>query len=171
MLEKDAILSKISIIKNCLNTINKATGFKPEKLNDIILQDVFVLNLQRAIQACIDISNIIIAKKGYKLPASYKESFVILKQNKFLDEDLADKMISMVGFRNIAVHEYREISIDILQSILLNNIKDFEEYYSLVYTKIDELLSEGLLRRIDVRRTPTENVGFSKKQRKKTRFS
>ena len=65
---------------------------------------------------------------------------MILEQNKFLDKDLADKMISMVGFRNIAVHEYREISIDILQSILLNNIKDFEEFYSLVYSKIDELL-------------------------------
>jgi uncharacterized protein YutE (UPF0331/DUF86 family) len=136
MLEKDAVLSKISIIKNCLNTINRVTGFKPEKLDDFIKHDVFVLYLQRAIQACIDISNIIIAKKGYKLPASYKESFVILEQNK----NLADKMISMVDFRNMAVLDYREISIDILQSILLNNMKDFEEFYSIVYSKIDELL-------------------------------
>jgi uncharacterized protein YutE (UPF0331/DUF86 family) len=140
MLEKDAVLSKISIIKNCLNTINRVTGFKPEKLDDFIKHDVFVLYLQRAIQACIDISNIIIAKKGYKLPASYKESFVILEQNKFLEKDLADKIISMVDFRNMAVLDYREISIDILQSILLNNMKDFEKFYSLIYSKIDELL-------------------------------
>jgi uncharacterized protein YutE (UPF0331/DUF86 family) len=46
----------------------------------------------------------------------------------------------MVDFRNMAVLEYREISIDILQSILLNNMKDFEKFYSLIYSKIDELL-------------------------------
>ncbi|MBI4649424.1 MAG: DUF86 domain-containing protein [Bacteroidia bacterium] len=75
MLEKDAIFSNISIIKNCLNTIKTVTNFKTDKLNDFIVQDVFVLNLQRAIQACIDIANIIISKKGLKLPASYKESY------------------------------------------------------------------------------------------------
>ncbi|MHB1688919.1 MAG: type VII toxin-antitoxin system HepT family RNase toxin [Ignavibacteriaceae bacterium] len=141
MLEKDAVLSKISIIKNCLNTIKKATGLNPEKLEDFIIQDVFVLNLQRAIQACIDIANIIISKKGLKLPAAYKDSFLILRQNNILDKDLSDKMANMVGVRNIAVHEYQEISVDILKSILNNNLKDFEDYYSLIYSKIDKLLA------------------------------
>jgi len=141
MLEKDTVLSKISIIKNCLNSINSATNLDPAKLDEIFIQDVYVLNLQRAIQACIDIANIIVAKKGFKLPAAYKDSFLILRQNNILDEDLTDKMISMVGFRNIAVHEYQEINTDILKSILVNNLKEFEEFYSLVYSNIDVLLS------------------------------
>ena len=58
-----------------------------------------------------------------------------------MDKDLTDKMISMVGFRNIAVHEYQEINTDILKSILVNNLKDFEEFYSLVFSNIDELFS------------------------------
>ena len=45
MFEKDSILSKISIIKNCLKTIYKATGSKVESLDDIIIQDAFVLNI------------------------------------------------------------------------------------------------------------------------------
>lgn len=139
MLEKDAVLSKISIIKNCLNSIKTTTRLEPAKLDEIFTQDVFVLNLQRAIQASIDIANIIIAKKGWKLPAAYKESFLILSQNSIIDKNLADKMINMVGFRNIAVHEYQELNSDILKSILLNNLKDLEELYSSIYTKMDDI--------------------------------
>ena len=80
-------------------------------------------------------------EKSFKLPAAYKDSFLILRQNNILDKDLTDKMISMVGFRNIAVHEYQEINTDILKSILVNSLKDFEEFYSLVFSNIDELLS------------------------------
>src|SRR4030067_2327228 len=93
MLEKDAVLSKISIIKNCLNSIKSVTNLDPAKLDEIFIQDVYVLNLQRAIQASIDIANIIVAKKGFKLPAAYKDSFLILRQNNILDKDLTDKMI------------------------------------------------------------------------------
>jgi len=142
MLEKDAILSKISIIKNCLRTIEKVTSFDPEKLNDIFVQDVFVLNVQRAVQACIDIANIIISKKGFRLPASYKESFYILHREGIVDESLTKKMNSMVGFRNIAVHEYENLELEILKSILTKNLKDLEGFYSLIYTNLDKLFQE-----------------------------
>ena len=112
---------------------------EPAKLDEIFIQDVFVLNLQRAIQASIDIANIIIAKKGLKLPAAYKDSFLILSQNSIIDKYLADKMINMVGFRNIAVHEYQELNSDILKSILLYNLKDLEELYSSIYIKMDDI--------------------------------
>jgi uncharacterized protein YutE (UPF0331/DUF86 family) len=34
----------------------------------------------------------------------------------------------MVGFRNIAVHDYMKIQVPILQSILDDNLGDFEEF-------------------------------------------
>ena len=42
----------------------------------------------------------------------------------------------MVGFRNIAVHDYQRIEIDILKSILFKHLKDFEQYYSAIYNKV-----------------------------------
>jgi len=96
-----------------------------------------VLNLQRAVQACIDIAHIIISEKGYKLPASYKESFMILNWNKVISADLAEKISKMIGFRNIAVHDYQSLSLAILKSILVNNLKDFEEYYIAIYNYVD----------------------------------
>ena len=135
MLEKDAILSKISIIKNCLNTIQKVTGMDPAKLDDFMVEDVFVLNLQRAIQASIDMANIIIAMKGWRLPSSYKDSFKELFKQKIIDQATFEQMSKMVGFRNIAVHEYQELNRAILASILQNNLKDLENFYSQIYTR------------------------------------
>ena len=61
----DIILSKISIIKNCLKRIKETTELKPENIeHDYDKQDVFVLNLQRAIQASFDITTIIIKENN-----------------------------------------------------------------------------------------------------------
>ena len=133
MLEKDVVYSKISIIKNCLKSIEHATGLKPEKLDEIMIQDVFVLNVQRAVQACIDLANIVISMKGFKLPASYKQSFQILEENKIIEPSMADEMMKMVGFRNIAVHDYQELDVDILKSILKKHLPGFEKFYTKIY--------------------------------------
>jgi len=37
-------------------------------------------------------------------------------------------MKNMVGFRNIAVHDYQRIHTEILNAILSHNLLDFESY-------------------------------------------
>ena len=128
MLERDAMLSKISIVKRCLETIKKATNLSPESLDDIFTQDVFVLNVQRSIQACIDMANIILSMNSWKLPSTYKESFSILFENKVITREMANIMGKMCGFRNIAVHDYRQITAPIMKTILTHHLKDFEDY-------------------------------------------
>jgi len=132
MLEQDAVFSKVSIIKNCLNTIREITGLDPRRLDDFIVQDVFVLNLQRAIQAAIDIAHLLISANGWRMPAAYRESFIVLNQNGVIELACSEKMIKMTGFRNIAVHDYRQLSPVILKAILTGNLKDVESYYSAV---------------------------------------
>jgi len=127
----DIILSKIASIKNCIKRIEETTKLKPESLdNNFDVQDVFVLNLQRAIQATFDITNIIIKEYNLDLPVNYKSGFEILARFNFIDQNIKEKMIKMAGFRNIAVHNYEKINIEILKSILINNLNDFEEFYT-----------------------------------------
>lgn len=142
MLEQDAILSKISIIKRCLQSIKTITGLKPESLDDIVTQDVFVLNVQRSVQACIDMANILISENGWKLPASYKESFSILFDNKIISDKLSKTMHKMCGFRNIAVHDYQQLIPEIMKSILVNHLKNFEEFYTVIFRQISKPGSE-----------------------------
>ncbi|NOY65453.1 MAG: DUF86 domain-containing protein [Nitrospirae bacterium] len=135
MPEPDVILAKVGNIQRCLRRIHETTDDKPETLDDIDKQDIFVLNLQRAIEATIDIATHIIASEGLGLASSIKENFRILRDAGVIDDELMKKMQSMIGFRNIAVHDYTSIDVDILKSILRNNLKDIEEFYTTILRK------------------------------------
>lgn len=129
MLEKDVILSKINIIQNCLKTIDKATKGDPNSIDDFFVGNVVTLNLQRAAQAAIDMAQVVVSARSLGLPNSYKMTFTILSREGLLDEESTKNMQSMVGFRNIAVHDYREISKDILKKIITDHLGDFKKYY------------------------------------------
>ncbi len=50
--EIDVIYSKINIVKNCLIAIDR---IKKEEKDKVFQQNLYELNLQRAIQACLDL--------------------------------------------------------------------------------------------------------------------
>ncbi len=129
MSEMDIVLSKINIIKNCMMAIEKAT--LKEKDPDFLLS-IYELNLQRAIQACIDLANIIIAKDGLGLPNTYRQSFEILHKHLIINGAVSGKMGSMVGFRNISIHDYGEIKPEIVHSIVKDHLVDFETFYTII---------------------------------------
>lgn len=133
MSEKDVVFSKISIIKNCLSAIEKVD--LQEKDPDF-KQGLFELNLQRAVQASIDMANVIIAKEGLGLPNSYRQSFEILQKFGVLTPVLASTMIKMVGFRNISVHDYEVVKPEIVNSIVKNHLQDFEEFYKVIFARV-----------------------------------
>jgi uncharacterized protein YutE (UPF0331/DUF86 family) len=132
MSELDVVLSKVNVIKNCLMAIEKAGVF--EKDEDFKLS-IYELNLQRAIQACIDLANLVLSKEGLGLPNSYRQSFEILSKHQVIDEALKLKLVSMVGFRNISVHDYEQIKPAIVHSIVKNHLVDFESFYTLIFQR------------------------------------
>jgi uncharacterized protein YutE (UPF0331/DUF86 family) len=96
------------------------------------VQDIFVLNLQRAVQSTIDLAAHVVSSEGLGLPANMKEHFLMLQRAGIISEFLANKMTSMVGFRNIAIHDYESIDPAILKSILKTNLPDLEEFYTTI---------------------------------------
>lgn len=137
MPDPDIILAKVGNIQRCLRRIHDTTSDNPKSLEDFDKQDIFVLNLQRAIEASIDIASHIIASEGLGLASTIKENFKILRDSKIIDDETMKKMQSMVGFRNIAIHDYTSIDIEVLKSILKNNLKDLEEFYTIILKKFN----------------------------------
>jgi uncharacterized protein YutE (UPF0331/DUF86 family) len=44
-----------------------------------------------------------------------------------MEKRLAKKMMKMVGFRNLAVHNYQNINLEIVHSIVTKHLDDFRE--------------------------------------------
>jgi uncharacterized protein YutE (UPF0331/DUF86 family) len=127
-MKSDVILNKVSIIERCIKRIHEEFENNPTNLNNFTKQDSIVLNLQRACEASIDLAMHIVAEKKLGLPQNSRDAFSLLEQDGILPSSLSEKMKSMVGFRNIAVHDYQEINLVILQKILENHLVDFFLY-------------------------------------------
>ncbi|PKL47868.1 MAG: transcriptional regulator [Nitrospira bacterium HGW-Nitrospira-1] len=135
MPDRDVVLAKVAAIQRCLRRIKDVTGLDPERLDNINTQDIVVLNLQMAVEAAIDLATHIIASEGLGLASTIRDHFRLLKAAGIIDETLLKKMEAMVGFRNIAIHDYQSINIDILKSILSKHLKDLEELYSVILSR------------------------------------
>lgn len=129
MVDQDVVFAKVSSIQKCLKRIRDVSHLDPETLEDLDVQEIVILNLQRAIQGTIDLAAHIIADEGLGIPQETRENFNLLQKEGIISKELTGRLRKMVGFRNIAVHEYQSIDVDILKSILKNNLSDIEEFY------------------------------------------
>ncbi len=125
----DVLLNKVAIIERCLNRIQEEyQGSKDQLETNYTKQDSIILNLLRAAEASIDSVMHVVRVKQLGVPQQSREAFTLLEDNALLDTNLSQHMQAMVGFRDIAVHNYQNISLPILKSILENNLVDFEEF-------------------------------------------
>ena len=145
MPDNDVVMAKIAIIQRCLRRIRETTNNDPDSLDDIDKQDIFVLNLQRSVQAAIDLATHIVASEGLGLPDTIKDNFRLLLEKKIISKEIAVKMERMVGFRNIAVHDYQSIDEEILKSILREHLSDIEAFYGSVITYYGWSKERGLV--------------------------
>lgn len=126
--EKDVILNKVSIIERCIKRIHDEYESNPDHLKNCTKQDSIVLNLQGSCEASIDLAMHIVAEKKLGLPQNSRDAFSFLEEEGILPSSLSQKMKAMVGFCNIAVHDYQELNLVILQKILDEHLVDFKEY-------------------------------------------
>jgi uncharacterized protein YutE (UPF0331/DUF86 family) len=125
----DIVLNKLQTIERCLQRIREEyVGYEEEFEENYTKQDSVILNLERASQATIDIAAHIVKSSKLGLPQSSRELFVLLQEANIIDEEISKRMQHMVGFRNIAVHDYRNLSIDIVVSIVEKHLQDFERF-------------------------------------------
>jgi uncharacterized protein YutE (UPF0331/DUF86 family) len=101
------------------------------------LQDIIALNLQRAVQLCVDLATHVIADTSARVPSTMAENFDILKDLKVISPTLAERMTKAVGFRNIAVHSYQDIDWTIVFQICRHNLTDFQQLAQAVTARLD----------------------------------
>ena len=125
----DVVINKIATIERCLQRIKMVYAEVADNLStDFTRQDSIVLNLQRACEASIDLANYINKQKKLGIPQSSRDAFELLFKAVLLPEEVAVNLKKMVGLRNIAVHDYQELNIDIVRFIIENHLNDFQYF-------------------------------------------
>ncbi len=124
MVDRDIVLAKAAIIDRCLNRIAEVQQARDRNLTPVNVNDITVLNVTRAAQAAIDLATHVVATEAYGLPDSVSAAFVLLAKHGVITENLAERMRKMVGFRNIAVHDYEALDPNVLHSIVERHLED-----------------------------------------------
>ena len=120
----DVALNKLAIIERCLRRVAEEYQGQPARLENFTVQDSIVLNVQRACEAAIDMAMHVVAKRRLGVPQDARSAFELLAVERVIDRELAERMKLMVGFRNIAIHEYQQLQIGILRRILEVRLAD-----------------------------------------------
>jgi len=81
-----------------------------------------------SIETCIDIANHIIASENLRFPKSNADSFAVLIEFGFLNEDLRENLRQMAAFRNRLVHLYWDVDDEKIFEYLADSLKDFARF-------------------------------------------
>ncbi len=122
------IINKYDSIQKCIKRIKEEYEGNIENLYNYKKLDPIVLNLQRACEASIDIAMYIVSNRKLGVPQTKKEAFIKLEENKLISKEISKNMQKMIGFRNIAIHEYKQIEEEILADIIENHLTDLTDF-------------------------------------------
>lgn len=131
----DIYYRKLEIIEDCYNKLKEIRRDNPDIKTYKLSwkdKDSAERNLQKIIEAIIDIGKIIISEKGLREPGNNREVFLILNENGLFPSEYMPLIDKMIGMRNVIVHSYDRIDDTIVFGIIkknLSNIKKLQEFF------------------------------------------
>lgn len=129
--------SKIAAIVRCVERARTEFAMAGDSFKvNFTHQDAAVLNILRGCEAAVDLANMLIRKKRLGLPAEMKDSFTLLDRSGFIPSNLSRQLQNMVGFRNIAVHQYKDLDLDVVEDVIRNRLDDLLLFVETIRTHL-----------------------------------
>lgn len=122
----DVLLNKAATIERCVARAREEYAADPDTFaSNFTRQDAAILNIQRACEAALDMGHHVIRSHSLGMPQSARDVFDLLATAQWLESSLAEAMKRMVGFRNIAVHQYQTLQLTITVNIIESHLDEF----------------------------------------------
>jgi uncharacterized protein YutE (UPF0331/DUF86 family) len=132
-MDREVIEQKIESLRRCVERVREKSPATAAALaKDVDAQDILTLNLTRAVQLCVDIGAHLIAEQNKPAPDTMGQTFDVLADMGVIPAELAMRMKKVVGFRNIAVHNYEAIDWEITHAIATHHMDDFAAFATAV---------------------------------------
>ena len=122
----DVVIQKLASIDRCLAAVRRYVAGDLGRLEEPMVLDAVVLNVQRACEQAIDAACREVSRRGLGVPADSADAFSLLERERVLSSAVADRMRRMVGFRNVAMHEYRRLDPAVVRTVVEHRLGDFE---------------------------------------------
>jgi uncharacterized protein YutE (UPF0331/DUF86 family) len=121
----DVLINKAAAIERAVRRVRDEYAGDDRHLSNQTRQDAIVLNLQRACESSIDAAMHLVRVHRLGIPQETREAFVLLEHAHLIEPQLADRLKKMVGFRNVAIHDYQKLNLEIVRRIVVDHLEDF----------------------------------------------
>jgi len=129
-MDRDLILSKLDSLQRCVARVRSKTPASRTELEaDPDAQDIIAVNLERAVQLCVDIAfHVISDQRTLPVPETMADGFRALVRLGILKATDGEDLVRAVGFRNVSVHAYTRIDWGMTFHVITRNLPLFERY-------------------------------------------
>ena len=109
---------------------------RPEEIEDDVKEERFIVHtLQLAVQNALDVASHIVSDDRLGEPRTYRELFDLLCRHGWIGEELKESLRQMAGFRNLLVHEYAELDLSLVRTIVENRLDDLLAFVRAIRAK------------------------------------
>ncbi len=129
MVDRNLVAAKIATVRDATTRVRSVLpASSGEFAKDRTAREVVILNLFVAIQGCLDLAAHWLADAGWDVPATYGDIFSALVEHGDLAGELADRLISASGFRNLVAHQYGALDWARVYAIASSDLDDLEAF-------------------------------------------
>lgn len=105
------------------------SGIAGEQLaRDEDLWNVVLMDLQQAIQGCIDLAVHACIDEALGVPEGPAGAFALLARAGWIPEDLGVRLAGAAGLRNLIVHRYGDLDEGIVAKVVAHDLGDLERF-------------------------------------------
>ena len=128
MVDPDILRSKTQQILHHTDRLSAKHNLKSDDLEkDEDLANIVLMDLQQAIQGCIDLAIHACVDEELGAPSTAAQAFLLLANHGRLDSVLADKLTRAAGLRNLIVHQYTDVDYARIIEVVKTSLNDLRK--------------------------------------------
>lgn len=135
MTDADLVEKKLAAVETCVGEIRRLAD--PARIATDVREERFVEHtLQIAVQSVLDVASHIVSDERLGEPRTNRELLTLLLRAAWLPPELADALSAMAGFRNVLVHGYDTVDLDIVRDVVEHRLDDLLAFVRVVRTRL-----------------------------------
>ena len=131
MTDAELVAKKLAEVESRIRELRSLADL--DRLRSDVKEERFVTHtVQLAVQAALDVASHIVADERLGEPQTNQDLFTLLERHGWLAPGLAERLRDMARFRNLLVHGYAGVDLDLVADIIRNDLGDLERFIATV---------------------------------------
>lgn len=131
--DRDVIRNRLTVIEGSLDVLATLGDVTADRLRtDPVVAAAVERLLSRVVDQAVEINSHIAAARLGRAPSEYRESFRLLQSAGVLPADLTDELMRSVAMRNVIVHGYIDLDVDLVAAAVPLARDQYRQYVTAI---------------------------------------